>query len=89
MNSSKSFLRTIYSVGAIQLAAVLLAWAGLQGLTMVDSVVLFLADWTAFLLMARRHARIGSLQGSPLTRILGLLFISLSILRLLTVAETD
>ena len=89
MNSSKYFLRTIYAVGAIQLAAVLLAWAGIQGLMMVDSVVLFLADWTAFLLMARRHARIAPLQSSPLSQILGLILIALSVVRLLTVGEAD
>ena len=89
MDNRSSFLRTIYSVGAIQLAAVLLAWAGIQGLMMVDSVVLFLADWTAFLLMARRHARLGSLAPSRLSQILGTLCLVLSVVRLFTVGEAD
>ena len=89
MSSSKYFLRTIYAVGAIQLAAVLLAWAGIQGLMMVDSVVLFLADWTAFLLMARRHARQAPLVPSRLSQILGTLCLALSVVRLLTVGEAD
>ena len=89
MTASLYFLRTIYAVGAIQLAAVMLAWTGVQGLMMVDSVVLFLADWTAFLLMARRHARIAPLQGSPLSQILGLILLALSVVRLFTVGEAD
>jgi len=89
MNQRTAFLRTIYAVGAIQLAAVLLAWAGIQGLMMVDSVVLFLADWTAFLLMARRHARLAPLKGSLLSQSVGLILILLSIIRLLTVREAD
>jgi len=89
MSFSKSFLRTIYAVGAIQLAAVMLAWAGIQGLMMVDSVVLFLADWTAFLLMARRHARLGSLAPSRLSQIFGTLCLVLSVIRLFTVGEAD
>jgi len=89
MTASLYFLRTIYAVGAIQLAAVMLAWTGVQGLMMVDSVVLFLADWTAFLLMARRHARIAPLQGSPLSQFLGLVLLALSVVRLFTVGEAD
>jgi hypothetical protein len=89
MTNRPLFLRAIYSLGAIQLASVLLAWTGVQGLMMVDSVVLFLADWTAFLLMARRHARIAPLQGSPLSQILGLILLTLSVVRLFTVGEAD
>ena len=89
MNSSKFFLQTIYAVGAIQLAAIFLAWFGLSGLQVADSITLFLADWTAFTLMAHRHARLGPLNPSRLSQTLGLLCLSLGIVRLFTVGSGD
>ena len=89
MVNSVSFLRTIYSVGAIQLAAIFLAWFGLSGLQVADSITLFLADWTAFTLMAHRHARLGPLNPSRLSQILGVLCLGLGIVRLFTVGSGD
>jgi exosortase/archaeosortase family protein len=89
MNSSKFFLRTIYAVGAIQLAAIFLAWFGLSGLQVADSITLFLADWTAFTLMAHRHARLGPLNPSRLSQTLGLLCLALGVVRLFTVGSGD
>ena len=83
------FLRTIYSVGAIQLASIFLAWFGLSGLQVADSITLFLADWTAFTLMAHRHARLGPLNPSCLSRFLGLICLALGIVRLFTVGSGD
>ena len=73
MSSSTFFLRTIYAVGAIQLAAILLAWFGLSGLQVADSITLFLADWTAFTLMAHRHAKLFPPAPARLSQTLGLL----------------
>lgn len=89
MENRTPFLRTIYSVGAIQLAAIFLAWFGLSGLQVADSITLFLADWTAFILMAHRHARLGPLNPSRLSQTLGLLCLSLGIVRLFTVGSGD
>ena len=79
MENRTSFLRTIYAVGAIQLAAIFLAWYGQSGLMMADSIALFLADWTAFTIMAHRHARLSPLHPSRLSQILGTLCLALSI----------
>ena len=89
MENRTPFLRTIYSVGAIQLAAIFLAWFGLSGLQVADSITLFLADWTAFTLMAHRHARLGPLNPSRLSQILGVLCLALGIVRLFTVGSGD
>ena len=89
MGNRTSFLQTIYAVGAIQLAAIFLAWFGLSGLQVADSITLFLADWTAFTLMAHRHARLGPLNPSRLSQTLGLLCLSLGIVRLFTVGSGD
>ena len=62
MTASLYFLRTIYAVGGIQLASIFLAWYGQSGLMVADSVALFLADWTAFTIMAHRHARLSPLS---------------------------
>jgi len=89
MNTSKYFLRTIYAVGAIQLAAIFLAWFGLSGLQVADSIALFLADWTAFTLMAHRHARLGPLAPSRLSQILGTICLALGVTRLFTILPAD
>jgi exosortase/archaeosortase family protein len=89
MTSSLYFLRTIYAVGAIQLAAIFLAWYGQSGLMVADSIALFLADWTAFTLMAHRHARLGPLNPSRLSQILGTLCLALGVTRLFTIQSAD
>ena len=89
MTSSLYFLRTIYAVGAIQLAAIFLAWYGQSGLMVADSIALFLADWTAFTLMAHRHARLGPLNPSRLSQILGIICLALGVTRLFTVQSAD
>ena len=89
MAASRSFLLTIYSVGAIQLAAIFLAWFGQSGLMMADSITLFLADWTAFTLMAHRHARLGPLNPPRLSQFLGVLCLFLGVTRLFTVQSAD
>ena len=89
MDNRTSFLRTIYSVGAIQLASIFLAWFGQSGLMMADSIALFLADWTAFTLMAHRHAKLFPPAPSRLSQALGLLCLSLGIVRLFTVGSGD
>ena len=89
MNSSKFFLRTIYAVGAIQLAAIFLAWFGVSGLQAADSITLFLADWTAFTLMAHRHAKLFPPAPSRLSQILGVLCLILGVVRLFTVGSGD
>ncbi|MFM8654870.1 MAG: hypothetical protein ACKODZ_09135, partial [Verrucomicrobiota bacterium] len=89
MNASKFFLQTIYAVGAIQLASIFLAWFGQSGLMVADSVTLFIADWTAFTLMAHRHARLSPLAPSRLSQFLGVLCLALGIVRLFTVGSGD
>jgi len=89
MTSSLYFLRTIYAVGAIQLAAIFLAWYGQSGLMVADSIALFLADWTAFTLMAHRHARLGPLNPSRLSQILGAICLALGVTRLFTIQSAD
>ena len=89
MDYPSSFLRTIYAVGAIQLASIFLAWFGLSGLQVADSIALFLADWTAFTLMAHRHARLGPLAPSRLSQILGAICLALGVTRLFTILPGD
>ena len=89
MDNRSSFLRTIYAVGAIQLAAIFLAWYGQSGLMVADSIALFLADWTAFTLMAHRHARLGPLNPSRLSQILGAICLALGVTRLFTIQSAD
>ena len=89
MTSSLYFLRTIYAVGAIQLAAIFLAWYGQSGLMVADSIALFLADWTAFTLMAHRHARLGPLNPSRMSQILGAICLALGVTRLFTIQSAD
>ena len=89
MENRSSFLRTIYAVGGIQLASIFLAWHGLSGLQVADSIVLFLADWTAFTLMAHRHARLSPLTPSRLSQILGTVCLALGVTRLFTIQPAD
>ena len=89
MTNRQFFLRTIYAVGGIQLASIFLAWYGQHGLMMADSIVLFLADWTAFTLMAHRHARLSPLTPSRLSQGVGLVCLALGIVRLFTVGSSD
>ncbi|MFM8654892.1 MAG: archaeosortase/exosortase family protein, partial [Verrucomicrobiota bacterium] len=76
-------------MGAIQLAAIFLAWHDSSGLMVADSVTLFIADWTAFILMAHRHAKIYPHAPSRLSRFLGVACLAFGIVRLFTVGRSD
>lgn len=82
MPASRCFLLAIYSVFAVQvMGAIMVIWSRTTIIDL-DGTILLMADWTAFLLMAHRHARRGHFAFSQPAQLLAATLILLSFLRL-------
>jgi len=82
VSASRCFLLAIYSIFAVQvMGAIMVIWSRTTIIDL-DGTILLMADWTAFLLMAHRHARQGNFHFSRPAQLLAAILIPLSFLRL-------